>query len=583
MAKRVASLFADISAKTDKFEAGAKKVKGELKGVGSEVDKSKLTLKQLGTIGATALAGIATAAVVMKKAFEFGKEGAQLQYMQERFDRLAVSVGTTGDVLLGKMKEATKGTLSDLEAMAAASDLLALGLAKDTDEAIRLATVQAGLAMDTTQLVLTLTNQTTMRFDQLGVSVDGFKEKVAELKETGLDANAAFKEAFLQQAEMQLDKVGNAADSAAGEYARLEANVKNATDAFKIHVSQGLLPVVEQMNRQFDAQKEEISLINMGVDAINAKRYAMLKLKDEQGRITEQEREILEGLEAQVGAYKNNIEAAYAYDNALKNIKTSTVQLNDTLIEQNFTYDDTLGYILRAQDRVDDYRATIADLDLQLEEGTIKQDEYNASVDRATEAFQRASKEQAYALLLEQLKGGAEGFSEAEFDLALNTAVNWGLMDKSVADAAREEMENINRVIDTADEMNQTFGESLTRLDNLGKLSGQKWVYTFQGVMIGDWPELGGNVGSPFSASKPFGGPRGGSRGRHGGQFGIRDLIVPPGYQNDSYILGVSSGERVNVETPAQQMKGGGGQVLNIYAPVTMMVTKEATDILDIR
>ena len=78
-----------------------------------------------------------------------------------------------------------------MEAMALAADLLALGLAKNSDEAVRLAKVQSGLGMDMNQLVL-LTNQTTMRFDALGVSVDGFDEKVKQLKATGMSTNEAF-------------------------------------------------------------------------------------------------------------------------------------------------------------------------------------------------------------------------------------------------------------------------------------------------------------------------------------------------------------------------------------------------------
>jgi hypothetical protein len=36
---------------------------------------------------------------------------------------------------------------------------------------------------------------------------------------------------------------------------------------------------------------------------------------------------------------------------------------------------------------------------------------------------------------------------------------------------------------------------------------------------------------------------------------------VPQGYQNDNYMMGVSSGERVSV-TPAHSTSGGGGMVI---------------------
>ena len=53
---------------------------------------------------------------------------------------------------------------------------------------------------------------------------------------------------------------------------------------------------------------------------------------------------------------------------------------------------------------------------------------------------------------------------------------------------------------------------------------------------------------------------------QHGGSF-----TVPSGYRNDSFLMGVSSGERVSV-TPAHSTRGGGGMViqnLNVYGVQT--------------
>lgn len=200
------------------------------------------------------LIAVATgAALALKKLYETAREGAEIEYTAIKFERLSNSIGTTSDALLGKLREATRGTISDMEAMGLASDLLSLGLAKNADEAVRLARVQSGLSMDMNQLVLTLTNQTTMRFDQLGVSVDGFKEKVAALEAQGYSTNDAFKEAFLQQAEMQLEKVGNAADETIGSFKRLEASFKNVSDQAKRDISDGFVPFIEVMADGMDA------------------------------------------------------------------------------------------------------------------------------------------------------------------------------------------------------------------------------------------------------------------------------------------------------------------------------------------
>jgi len=194
------------------------------------------------------LIAVATgAALALRKLYETAREGAEIEYTRIKFERLSQSIGTTSDALLGELRTATRGTLSDMEAMALAADLLSLGLAKNADEAVRLATVQSGLSMDMNQLVLTLTNQTTMRFDALGVSVDGFDEKVKQLKATGMSTNEAFKEAFLQQAEEQLDKVGNAADESIGAFKRFEAQWKNVTDRIKKDTAETFAPLIEYM------------------------------------------------------------------------------------------------------------------------------------------------------------------------------------------------------------------------------------------------------------------------------------------------------------------------------------------------
>ena len=197
-------------------------------------------------------AGVGTAVVALKKFYDVAKQGAELEYTADKFDRLADSIGTTAVILLGELRTATRGTRSDMELMASATDFVALGFAKTKDEAVRLATVAGALNMNMNQLVLTLANQTTMRFDQLGVAVEGFDARLQALKATGMDTNAAFKEAFLQQAEAQIGKVGNAADSTAGSFMKLEASIKNLGDNSKKDLANFVEPAIQSINYLVD-------------------------------------------------------------------------------------------------------------------------------------------------------------------------------------------------------------------------------------------------------------------------------------------------------------------------------------------
>jgi hypothetical protein len=232
-------------------------LKKQLKGITAETDKTTKATGNLAdgfksflsTAGMVA-AGVTAGYFALKKFYDIAKQGAELQFVEDRFNRLAESVGTTADVLLGDLRTATKGLRSDSELMASATDFMALGFAKTADEAVRLATVAGALNMNMNQLVLTLANQTTMRFDQLGVAVEGFDERLKALKASGMDANAAFQEAFLQQAEAQIGKVGNAADASIGDFMKMEAAFKNLGDAIKNDFAQsveGVIPLMTQL------------------------------------------------------------------------------------------------------------------------------------------------------------------------------------------------------------------------------------------------------------------------------------------------------------------------------------------------
>jgi hypothetical protein len=224
------------------------KVKKELGGLDDTTKEADTSTKSFGETWAGVLTGINSGimiarqgAAALKRIYDTAREGAALEYAETKFERLAASIGTTADALMGDLRDATRGMYSDAELMANAGDMMALGLANTHDEAVRLAKVAAALNMNMNQLTLTLTNKTTMRFDALGVSVDGFDERLQALIDTGMDADEAFGEAFLQQAEEQIEKVGEAADTSMGDFMQFEAAIKNATDSMKKHATQSEL------------------------------------------------------------------------------------------------------------------------------------------------------------------------------------------------------------------------------------------------------------------------------------------------------------------------------------------------------
>jgi len=252
----MANLQIVISA-LNKASGDLSKVKADVKSVGDAGTQAKGGVEGFGAglgsvlskaaLVAGAVAGVTAA---LKEVYDTAKEGAELEYARTRFDNLSASIGTVSDALLGDLRDATSGMMSDAELVAGAADFMALGLAKSHDEVVRLTSVAGALGMNMNQLVLTLTNKTTMRFDALGVSVDGFDAKVKALEASGLSANEAFTEAFLQQAEAQIEKVGAKAETSAGQVQIMESAFKNLGDAIKLTTADaldGLAPVLTSL------------------------------------------------------------------------------------------------------------------------------------------------------------------------------------------------------------------------------------------------------------------------------------------------------------------------------------------------
>jgi hypothetical protein len=267
----MAKLEIIVDYEVDKARKEAEKFNDELERTEKQTDRQNDALKK-GVIAFDSLTNIARqAADALKQVYSFAREGAELLFLESRFENLAISIGSTADALLDELNVATKGTLSDMEAMALTTDLVGLGLANDATEAVRLAKVMSGLNMNTNQLTLTLTNMTTMRFDALGVRVDGFKERLADLKDQGLDTDDAFKEAFLQQAEEQLLLVGDAAESSLGTFKRLEASFANVTDQAK----KQMVPAFEEVADALATDFERASEYNKVVENLTDSQIAL--------------------------------------------------------------------------------------------------------------------------------------------------------------------------------------------------------------------------------------------------------------------------------------------------------------------
>lgn len=234
-------------------------------------------------------AAAAAAVITTKKLFGEIKKGAELELVRQRFDRLAASIGTTGNALERDLRVSVRGLMSDTEVLAMATDLMAQGLATSHDEAVGLTGVAAELGFNMTQLVNTLTEQTTTQFDALGISIDGFDAKVRKLERAGYDLDQAFNLAFVEQAEEQIERVGSRADTTAGKIEQIENAWADVMDSMKVSGAEEFSPFIDFMTTAIRATNEAeaaVSGLSNSVGDYAAQVEAVERINEALGKLS---------------------------------------------------------------------------------------------------------------------------------------------------------------------------------------------------------------------------------------------------------------------------------------------------------
>ena len=123
----------DGSPVIERINQKVKQTTKETQALAPGIENARRSVMDFASENAGLIAVLTGTALALKKLYDTAREGAEIEYTRVKFERLAESIGTTSDALLGELRTATRGTLSDMEAMALAADLLALGLAKNSD------------------------------------------------------------------------------------------------------------------------------------------------------------------------------------------------------------------------------------------------------------------------------------------------------------------------------------------------------------------------------------------------------------------------------------------------------------------
>ena len=222
-----------MSSPVDQATNSIKKLNQETQKADSAAKRLKTSSDQIGQVMGAAFLGVSLAGV---KRFAEGlyDAGVELQRSEALFRSFGAQIGDT-DAVLARLRQTTRGVVTDVELMNAANSMLSMGLAKNADDVQRLTDIGVTFAQAMGQdvgaslenLNMILANQSYLRLDTLGISSSEVRELAAQYRAAGMDSSEAFTAAFLDVAEGKLPQMAAVADATATEIQKLQTSMDN--------------------------------------------------------------------------------------------------------------------------------------------------------------------------------------------------------------------------------------------------------------------------------------------------------------------------------------------------------------------
>ena len=311
----------------------------------AETKKATRSVKGL----AKALAGMVSVAVARQFAkitLELFKLGASFDQLKTSLD--AITIGRA-DEFLEAVGKASRGTISEVDALAISARALQLGAVGSADEMERMTTVAIALGrvvgLDAKTAVsdfsLAIGRESKLILDNLGLTIDLNlrKAEAARLmrENSSLTEDAAMKQAFLNEAlrlgEETLAKMNTEVRTSAEELLAFQANITNAKVATGEWINEALLPLLEVLNDDIDAMEETAKATQELAPELlraghNAQEFntALNESNDATRRMVKQQLTLLI-------AEKEGIELKEAYTIATRMLKNERIAAFDLLTE----------------------------------------------------------------------------------------------------------------------------------------------------------------------------------------------------------------------------------------------------------
>ncbi len=249
-------------------------------------------------------------------------------------------------------------------------------------------------------------------------------------------------------------------------------------------------------------------------------------------------------IQKQNDSYAKTVEDIAKKDEELTNKKSQlTLKMWEEQRAGKLTNDENLQYVQ------------------QLAEITSAQEENAKAKQNAEEDNKKASQQRVYDLAQQKL--AADGVvTSGEYEYLQNLAVNYGLVSRSAADNAIAEEQRAQSLVNSFEQTLPPMEQTLSVMQQIAGYNGT--TVNFGVNFQSNTPPQSYSVpGASYDSYNPQASP-GGYGYAANYATGTNDwMTVPSGYPNDSYGVGLTSGEQYFVK-PAGGGMGGGGDTYNI-------------------
>lgn len=239
MPTEIASLYASVGADTSGLKKGLEQASNALRGVEKEmkrIDGGAQGVENASRRAASGMDGLTKKLIGMvsvgaavklgQMVYELGELGAQAERTERTFLNVAGGSGHAA-VMLDALREVTLGTRSEVELMAGATNIMALGLGETADDIgdimrnVEALGSRFGGNMQTFQLMMS--NDSLMRIDSFGIGVEEATKRIEEYKAAGMEAGEAFDTAILDLMSDKFDALGGSVEDATTDILRGKA------------------------------------------------------------------------------------------------------------------------------------------------------------------------------------------------------------------------------------------------------------------------------------------------------------------------------------------------------------------------